>query len=315
MPSIRDSLTPFAEWLAVEKAYSPHTVAGYCRDVSELAAFLGPATEVAAVDAAAVRAFVAQLNRRQQASSVARKLSGLRTFFRFLVRRRVLERDPVAGVPIPRQAQPIPAFLTVDEAFALMEAPGNDDPLAARDRAILEVLYASGLRVAELVALDNEQVDRAAGLLRVQHGKGGRQRLAPLGRPALAALAGYLPQRAGLLQARAERGWQGREPALFLNHRGCRLSARSVERLVTRYALRAGIARPVSPHALRHSFATHLLEMGADLRAVQELLGHASLASTQRYTHLDLDHLMAVYDKAHPKARLDQGGDPCARQP
>ena len=196
----------------------------------------------------------------------------------------------------------MPVFLTVDEVFSLLEAPGAEDTFAFRDRAILEMLYSTGLRVAELAGLDMSRLDFAEGMLRVT-GKGNRQRLVPVGNPALEAIDRYLPQRSLLIRERIGRGNAPETEALFLNGRGSRLTPRSIERLVGMYAVRAGIAARVTPHALRHSFATHLLEMGADLRTVQELLGHVSLSTTQRYTHLNMDHLTAVYDKAHPGAR------------
>jgi len=291
----------FAAWLAVEKGYSGNTVDGYLRDLREFAKFVGQETAVDAVDAHLLRAFVYQLNARNKASSVARKLSALRTFYRYLVRNRIVRQDPAVAVSMPRQARYMPVFLTVDEVFSLMEAPGRDDAFAARDLAILEILYSTGMRVAELVASNLPDFDFDQGMVRVT-GKGNRQRLVPIGRPAVESLLVYLPQREQLTAERVRRGQLPERTAVFLSGRGGRLTARSVERLVGAYALRAGITVRVTPHALRHSFATHLLEMGADLRAVQELLGHASLSTTQRYTHLNMDHLMAVYDRAHPKA-------------
>ncbi|MDH5299446.1 MAG: tyrosine recombinase XerC, partial [Desulfobulbaceae bacterium] len=237
-----------------------------------------------------------------KSSSVARKLSTLRTFFRFLMREETIGRDPMAAISMPRQGKYMPVFLSVDEIFTLLEMPGANDPFAARDRAILEMLYSTGMRVAELAGLNMAALDFASGMVRVT-GKGNRERLVPVGNPALESLRAYLPQRDRLRTERLERGRELDGDAVFLNTRGGRLTTRSVERLVTTYAQRAGIASRVTPHALRHSFATHLLEMGADLRVVQELLGHVSLSTTQKYTHLNLDHLTEVYDKAHPKAK------------
>ncbi|MCF6290795.1 MAG: tyrosine recombinase XerC [Desulfobacterales bacterium] len=295
-------ITRFTTWLAVERGYSPHTVAGYQRDLKEFAGFAGPDIEVATIDPLMVRAYVFELNSRNQASSVARKLSALRTFFRYLLRNRIVAHDPVAAIARPKQAKHMPVFLTVDEVFSLIEAPGKEDTFAVRDTAILELLYSTGMRVAELASGNLADLDLETGMVRVT-GKGRRQRLVPMGRPAMEALQAYFPQRRELLAACARRNGNPARDAVFLNNRGSRLTTRSIERLVSMYARRAGIAARVSPHALRHSFATHLLEMGADLRSVQELLGHASLSTTQKYTHLNMDHLMEVYDRSHPKAR------------
>lgn len=290
----------FARWLTVEKGYSPHTVDSYCRDLAEFDNFARLA-EPARIDTPLVRSFVYTLSSRNKGASVARKLSSLRTFFRFLQREGEIAANPVLAIAMPRQDRYMPAFLTVDEVFALLETPGDGDTFAARDRAILELLYSTGMRVAELVGLDLASLDPDEETVRV-FGKGNKERLVPVGRPALEALRAYLPQREQLTRQRLGRGREPETGALFLNSRGLRLTVRSVERLVGDYAVRAGIVNRVTPHALRHSFATHLLEMGADLRSVQELLGHASLSTTQKYTHLNLDHLSRVYDQAHPLA-------------
>lgn len=297
--NLQQHISAFLRWLEVEKGYSLHTVESYRRDLNEFIAqaeaTAGRELTVEQLDVVRVRAFVYSLHNRNKSSSVARKLSALRTFFRFLLKNGVLQYDPAAAIAAPKREGYLPVVLSVDEVFSLLEMPGPTDSFAARDRAMLELLYATGLRVAELAALDLGMVDLQEGMVRVR-GKGNKERLVPMGTPAAAAIEAYLPQRAVLLQSgRAER-------ALFLNSRGGRITTRSIERLVKMYAERAGIAARVSPHALRHSFATHLLEMGADLRVVQELLGHASLSTTQRYTHLNLEHLTAVYDKSHPLA-------------
>lgn len=301
--SVLEHITAFERWLEVEKGYSPHTLASYRRDLTEFASLNGSAPAeltLSALNGGRVRAFVYSLLGRNKSSSVARKLSALRSFFRYLRKNGVLTDDPAAAVAAPRGAGYLPVVLSVDEVFSLLEAPGPADSFAARDRALLELLYATGLRVAELAALDLKQLDLVEGMVLVR-GKGNKERLVPLGTPAVAAVEAYLPQRAMLQRARSPSRAADRQ-ALLLNARGGRLTTRSIERLVKMYAERVGIAARVSPHALRHSFATHLLEMGADLRVVQELLGHASLSTTQRYTHLNLDHLTAVYDKAHPLA-------------
>lgn len=295
-------ISDFLRWLTHEKGYSRHTVSGYQHDLLEFAATLPENQSIQTIDTSAVRHFVAGLHGKNNAATVARKLSALRSFFHFLQRQKVITSDPMAGISGPKIAQLIPVFLTVDEVFLLLETPGEQDRFVARDRAILELLYSTGIRVAELVSRNLEDLDFEAEMLKVR-GKGNKERLVPVGRPAREAVDAWLPSRQQLLQERAARGLEIDQAPLFLNGRGSRLTTRSVERLVQTYSERAGIPQTVTPHALRHSFATHLLEMGADLRSVQELLGHASLSTTQRYTHLTLDHLAEVYDQAHPFAK------------
>ena len=298
----------FARWLATEKGYSDHTVSGYQRDLREFCSHIcaggigdkkniGPSP--AEITPVHVRKFIVSLHGHNSAASVARKLSALRSFFRFGQRHKLLKHDPLSGVTGPKIGRFIPVFLTVDETFALLEAPTEKDTYALRDRAILELLYSTGIRVSELVSRNVADLDFTEEVLTVR-GKGNKERLVPVGRPAVEAIRAWLPQRMQLIEQRAGRGRTVEREALFLNGRGSRLSSRSVERQVKAYGERAGITQIVTPHALRHSFATHLLEMGADLRSVQELLGHASLSTTQRYTHLTLDHLADVYDKSHP---------------
>lgn len=299
-PYLQTHIDGFARWLKVEKGYSDNTVESYCRDLAEFAEQAG-VDEPGRIDTPMVRSFVYSLSGRNKSTSVARKLSALRTFFRFLLREGVIGVNPVLPIAMPKHDRYMPAFLTVDEIFALLETPGGTDTFALRDRAILEMLYSTGVRVAELVGLDLNRLDLVEESVRVI-GKGNKERLVPVGTPAVEAIRVYMPQRQLLSGNRSRRGRVEEKSALFLNSRGQRLTARSVERLVSDYALRAGIINRVTPHALRHSFATHLLEMGADLRVVQELLGHASLSTTQRYTHLNMDHLSKVYDQAHPLA-------------
>jgi integrase/recombinase XerC len=208
----------------------------------------------------------------------------------------------MGSISMPKQEQHMPVFLSVDEVFALLESPGSDDKFAARDRAMLELLYSTGMRVSELVACNMVHLDFDNGMVKVK-GKGNKERLVPVGNPAISALKDYFIVRDEQLRKRLQQGKKCDRDALFLNSRGSRITTRSVERLIAEYGRKAKIDKPVTPHVLRHSFATHLLEMGADMRSVQELLGHASLSTTQKYTHLDMVHLMKVYDKAHPKAR------------
>ncbi len=292
----------FVRWLTVEKGYSDHTADNYLRDINGFVAGVDDGVLLNEIGPAQVRSFIYALHGSNKPSSVARKLSALQTFFRFLVQEKVVERNPLIGVARPKQGQYIPVFLTVDEVFRLLEAPAPQDPFAARDKAMLELMYSTGMRVAELVSLQRNSLDFETEMVTVT-GKGNRERLVPMGSPAVDALLKYFPQRQTLLSQGGQSGSVTDLDVLFVNHRGGRLTTRSVERLVSMYAQRVGLLAQVTPHALRHSFATHLLEMGADLRLVQELLGHVSLSTTQRYTHLTVDHLMAVYDKAHPQAR------------
>jgi tyrosine recombinase XerC len=299
---MRQTIERFTRWLETEKGYSLHTVRAYRRDLQEFAETLPSGCRPEEIRAADIKGFVVGLHGKNTAASVGRKLSALRTFFKVLQREKSTPADPLAGIIGPKIGRSIPVFLTVDEVFLLLETPEKtSDSFLVRDRAILELLYSTGIRVAELVSRNLDDLDFNDEVLRVR-GKGNKERLVPVGLPAKEAVAAWLPLRQDLLASRAARGFQSAEDALFLNGRGGRLTTRSVERMVRGYGEKAGITQIVTPHALRHSFATHLLEMGADLRSVQELLGHASLSTTQRYTHLTLDHLVEVYDKAHPIA-------------
>ena len=248
-----------------------------------------------------------QYDRGQARSSAARRLAAIRSFGRWLRREEHVERDPGALMATPKQDRKLPARLEEPEMARLIEAPDGSTPLGRRDRAILELFYASGLRLAELAGLGLEDIDLGNRRLRVL-GKGGKERIVPFTRAAAAALRAWLPDRGDLARgdggaaaARRPRGRAAAEP-LFVNYRGGRLSTRSVDRLVRRHAAAAGTRRGISPHALRHSFATHLLERGADLRAIQEMLGHARISTTQRYTHVSAAQLLSVYKKTHPKA-------------
>jgi integrase/recombinase XerC len=301
------ALDRFLDWLLVEKGYSPHTLAGYRRDILEFDRSCGSPGSPALVDRDMVHSFVGSLYASNSSASVARKLSALRTFFRFLLREKLVSVDPLAGIVGPKLDRTLPVFLTVDEVFSLLEAPIASDRFWRRDRAIMEMLYATGMRVSELTGGNTRDFDGNAGMVRVR-GKGNKERIIPFGRAAGEALRHYLPEREALIIARVSRGLPPETEALFLNGRGTRLTVRSVERMLRVYGQRASIGVEVTPHALRHSFATHLLEMGADLRTVQELLGHVSLSTTQKYTHLNIDHLAKVYDQAHPQARRHRKG-------
>ncbi len=299
----------FARYLDIERNLSPHTLKAYRRDVEEFRRFLEehfPETthgtdRLRRVDHRVLRRYLALLHGKNGKTSIGRKLSALRTFFRFLLREGVLDTDPGEMVKTPRRESYLPKVLTVDETFALLDADTEANLLALRDAAIWETLYSCGLRVSELTGLNVGSVDRSEGLVRVR-GKGSKERIVPIGAKALNAISAYLDAR---LQHTLE-------SPLFLNHRGGRLTPRSVQRHLKQRLLQAGLLKDATPHALRHSFATHLLDGGADLRAIQELLGHASLSTTQKYTQVSVDRLMAVYDQAHPrsgkKARMKDEG-------
>jgi integrase/recombinase XerC len=297
----RAFLDDFLRYLQVERQMSPHTLRNYGLDLTQFLEFLAPGPEAAALEEVnyqQVRAFLAHSLKGRSKTTVARKLSALRTFFKYLQRQGVLTQNPAKLAPSPKVGKSLPHFLNVDEAFHLLGQARGETFGPRRDRAILEVFYAGGLRLSELAGLSLGDLDRQDGVVRVW-GKGAKERLAFLGDAARAALAAYLPLREGLL---LQRGRQG-ERALFLNFRGGRLSSRGVARVVEKWARLAGLSQALTPHGLRHSFATHLLEGKADLRAVQELLGHASISSTQRYLHLNLDYIMEEYDKAHPRSK------------
>ncbi len=280
---------------------SPHTCRAYGADLRQFAAFLEGRADapvrLEAVDPQAIRAFVAaRLKGGDARRTMGRKLAAVRGLFQFCCREGILKANPARVVPTPRGPQRLPRHLTVDEAAQLLASPPGGTPGALRDRALFEVAYSSGLRVGELTGLDLRDLDLEEGLVRVM-GKGRRERVVPLGARAVAALKAYLARRPELTARRS-----GGTAALFLNRAGGRLTARSVARRLAAGLARAGLHGRITPHGLRHSFATHLLDAGADLRAIQEMLGHAQLSTTQRYTHLHLDRLMEVYDRAHPKA-------------
>jgi integrase/recombinase XerC len=287
-----DPVPAFLEFLAAERGASAHTLRGYAGDLAELQAYLRSVrvSGLAAADARVLRGYLAWLHGRGLAkSSIARKVACARSCYRFLARRELVATNPARQLASPRLPRRLPSVLPKDESKELLDAPAEDTLAGRRDRALLELLYASGLRVAECCGLDLEDVDRRHGSVRVM-GKGSKERVVPVGEIALEALEAYLDRRGG-----------GHGP-LFRNARGTRLSTRSVHSIVRRRARAAGLARRVTPHTLRHTFATHLLGEGADLRFIQELLGHSRLSTTQRYTHVSPEHLMKVYDAAHPRA-------------
>jgi integrase/recombinase XerC len=298
---VRDRIQEFLDVLALDRDQSPHTVRSYAKDLSDLLAFLAGDDDPAAdfpletVDARAIRSWVADMHARGLApATVGRRLSAARAFFRWLGREGLADDNPAATVKNPKRPERLPERLDVEDVQAVLEAPDPATPAGLRDRALLELTYACGLRVSELVGLDLDDVafaDRTARVL----GKGRKERIVPFGRKAAGAVKAYLAAFAALRD-------RSGEEALFLNQRGGRLTDRSVRRILDAAVDRAALVRGVHPHLLRHSFATHLLESGMDLRAIQELLGHARLSTTQRYTKVSLERIIEVYDKSHPRA-------------
>jgi integrase/recombinase XerC len=287
-----------------QRSLSVHTRSSYKRDLNRFDTFLDErGVALAQIDHILIRDFLNTLYLADlEKSSVARTLSALRTFFKFLVRRQYLERNPSQLVSSPRLSKRLPSKLSEAEVKQMIEVAGEPDMKHLRDRAILELLYASGLRVSELVGLNDLDVDLNERLVRVL-GKGSKERIVPFGSYAADAIRAYDSERLRRLPGgKIIRDKVGNRP-LFVNLRGSRLTVRSVQRLIERYRVHLGSGRRVTPHTLRHSFATHLLESGADLRSIQELLGHSSLSTTQRYTNVSLEHLKAEYSKAHPKAK------------
>jgi integrase/recombinase XerC len=301
MSGLSEQIAVFCRYLDTERNVSPHTIAAYRRDLEQLTAFVARETGGSArfgdVNHLLLRRYLALLGKRAKKSSVGRKLAAIRSFFRFLVRQGMVANNPAELIATPKKENRLPFHLDIDQVTTLVEAPQEDDKHALRDRAILELLYSCGLRVSELTGLAIGDLDLSGGMVRVL-GKGGKERIVPVGRRAIEAIRGYL-------QGRGELGGSG---PLFLNTRGQRINRRSVARIVDMHVLRIAAFKRISPHILRHTFATHMLEGGADLRAIQELLGHASLSTTQKYTHVGIDRLMEVYDKAHPKAHTKKEG-------
>lgn len=312
----------FIQFLVAEKNASLHTCRAYLKDLEQFEEFLRTSglylsaagqVQIEKTDRMAIRRYLSFLHRKNKKSSIARKLSSLRSFFRYLVKEGIIAFNPAKLVSTPKQEKLLPTALSVDEAFRLMESPEAASQKALseeermrlqRDQAILELLYSSGLRVGELVGLNSNRLDFELGLVRVM-GKGRKERIVPVGSKALETLKAYVSL------------WQiprGEHP-LFVNARGERLTTRTVARLVKKYAGASKIFRKISPHSLRHTFATHLLDAGADIREIQEMLGHASLSTTQRYTHLSMGHLMEVYDKAHPRGFRGGGKDEGEERP
>ena len=297
----------FVNALTAEKGYSDSTCRSYRRDILEFFKILHAGWPDGAPEDAApglpapdtvtgiqVRYWLGILHKRNKKVTIARKLSALRTFFKFLIKQGIVDQNPAATVTTPKQEKKIPTYLPVDDIFRLLDSIETQTLLKARNRAMFETLYSCGIRVSELTNLDVADIDRSTAIIRVT-GKGNRERLVPIGRKALGAIDDY---RQRLKQEQPDAKQDG---ALFLNKHGERLTTRSVARILEKIARECGLATPISPHGLRHTFATHMLDAGADLRAIQELLGHQSLATTQKYTHVSIDRLLETYDKAHPR--------------
>lgn len=279
----------FMRYLEIEKNYSPHTILNYRLDLEDFKKFLG-GSPVEGVNYLGLRKYLAVLKEKKLSSrSIGRRLSALRTFFKFLTREGYLKLNPIASVSSPKQEKHLPAFMTEEEVLGLINAVSAHDERSLRDRAILETFYSTGMRISELVSLSVQDIDFIGNIVKVM-GKGRKERILPIGDTALSVVRDYLKKR------------NKQADALFLNKNGSRITDRGVRGIVHKYLRLASIRQGVSAHTLRHSFATHLLNRGADLRSVQELLGHVNLATTQIYTHLTTDKLKSVYDKAHPRA-------------
>jgi integrase/recombinase XerC len=305
---LADLTDSFLDYLRSQKGYSDHTVKNYQVDLDHFLKFLVNkenstgkkqiAPELESIDFLVIREYLGRLYGRYKRTTIARKLSAIRSFFYFLERKGLVQSNPAADISSPKQGRYIPTHLPVDEMFRLLEGPDRAKPLGLRDLAILEVLYSCGIRVSELSGLNLSSIDFDQRLVKVL-GKGNKERIVPIGRKALGAIQDYMEATLPL-RKKAQRDPQD-EP-LFINFRGGRLTTRSIGRVVKKYASQCGLMTEITPHSLRHTFATHLLDGGADLRSVQELLGHVSLSTTQKYTHVSLEKLMEVYDKAHPRS-------------
>lgn len=292
---MNELLDSFIKHLSGERNYSEHTVKAYRGDLSDFQGFLHrEKIKVEDTDASAVNRYISTLYGKNSPASVERKISAVRSFFSYLMRKKIMSSNPAKLVHTPKKKKRLPVFLSVDEVFSLIEAKDSDKktPLVARDRAILELLYSSGLRVSELAETTMDDLNMGNALIRVR-GKGNKERIVPIGSKALSALGKYLDVRDELNPS---------SDHVFLNFRGRNITTRSLARIIKKYGLASGISKNVSPHVLRHSFASHLLAGGADLRAIQEMLGHSSLSTTQKYTHLSIERIMEVYDRTHPNA-------------
>lgn len=304
---IEDAIRAFGTHMEVERNLSHHTRRSYLSDLRQFSTFLAEngIDRPRDVDQVVVRTFLASLYRgKTKKVTISRKVASLRAFFAFLLREGVIRYNPAQMVQAPKTDKYLPSFLSIDEVFSLLKVRFEPGVSGLRDRAIIELLYSAGVRVSELTGLNVADVDFSGGLAKVR-GKGRKERVVPIGGPALSALRAYLDGRSGAEGG----GWDAActGSPLFLNRAGSRLTPRSVRRIIDKYMTRGGVGKKIGPHALRHTFATHLMDAGADLRAIQELLGHESLSTTQKYTSVSVTRLMEVYDKSHPRARGDEG--------
>jgi len=302
---MEDFIERFDSYLFAVKNASLHTRRNYRADLNQFITFLqknekklwnNGYPKVNEINPSIIRSFLACLHKKNRKTTIARKLASLKSFFKFLIKEGVLTSDPAQLISAPKPEKFIPTFLSIDEIFSLIEQPDKESILSRRDRAILELMYSCGLRVSELVSLNREDLNLPERLIKVK-GKGGKERILPMGTKAREAINDYL-----LLSNSSEKNAESCT-ALFLNNRGGRLTTRSIARMINKYVNRSSFFHPVHPHAIRHTFATHMLDAGADLRTIQEFLGHSSLSTTQKYTHVSIDRLMEVYDKTHPRAK------------
>jgi integrase/recombinase XerC len=295
---MKQQIKEFINALSGERGYSSHTCRAYRTDLLEFMDFLIRSDiplDLKKIDGLCIRSYLGFLYKKNKKTTMARKLAAIRSFFRFMLKTGRLSEDPSKSVMTPKRDMTIPNHLSVDDMFRLLDVPQKDSILGTRNTAILETLYSTGLRISELAGLDISNVDFKAGTIRVL-GKGNKERIVPVGKKAISAINRYLDKRA------QKEGKPPFKTPLFLNNRGGRLTTRSMARILDNTLKRSGLMRRLSPHGIRHSFATHMLNAGADLRALQELLGHATLSTTQRYTHVSIDRLMEIYDKTHPRS-------------
>jgi len=307
---MQEYINRFSDYLKYQRNASPHTLRNYISDLDQFYDYLCPRNadgvrrdiDISQIDHITIREYMATLYQtNKKKSSIGRKLATLRTFFKFLCRERVLEMNPAKLVSSPRLEKRLPKVISIDEVIQFIETPDTETLLGRRDRAIIELLYATGCRVSEIAGMNIEDIDFKRETIRVR-GKGRKERFVPYGSKAKEALSAYFEVRGALLAEAPEHKRDAK--AVFLNYQGTRITTRSIGRLIEKYVKECALAQGISPHSLRHSFATHLLSAGADLRAIQELLGHARLSTTQIYTHVSIEQLMQVYDKAHPRAGL-----------
>lgn len=292
---MKSHIEQFENYLATERNYSHNTLKAYKKDLDEFYGYVTAASlaeDPSQITDSHIRRFIGSLNNKNSKSTIERKLASLRTFFQFLQNEKIIKTNPAKLIPTPKKEKKLPVFLSVDEMFRLIDQQVGEGVKELRDKALLELMYSSGIRVGELVSLKFDNINNENSEIKLL-GKGGKQRIVPVGRKAVQSLLQYVEKRE-LLKPRCD--------YVFINSRGTKLSERSVGRIVKHLALKASLSKNISPHALRHSFATHLLGSGADLRAIQDMLGHSSLSVTQKYTHTSIERIMDVYDKTHPRS-------------